>query len=231
MLRSVTPFVFDLVSPFLFHGMVRTDPHHDPSLGHQRRRDDEALLQGVQDEVLDFEEGAVPEVEVPETAQGKRRIDSKSILQAGEPRTVVMVYKEALIDGELYRARDTVLVLGESPLQAAQDEPTSKDTRSSSLDDDDESVEEGDVDAAFEKELRQERASKPSALKDVTAPWFGRIVYFFYKGKDKKQLYVHIDWFHHRRATPLGQVAHARALSYADECVRLDCSLAPYPLY
>jgi hypothetical protein len=210
--------------------MIRTDPDHNASLGKQSRLADEALLQGVQQEVLDFEKGAEPVVEVPKTAQEEKRIDSRSVLKAGEPRTVITAYKEAIIDGKLYRVGDTVLVMGESPLQAAQGESKSKKTktRSSSEDDEDETVEDDDVDAAFEKELRRERASKPSTLSDVTVPWFARIVHFFYEGKDRTQLCVHLDWFHHRRATMLGRVAHARALAYADECVRLDGHLASH---
>lgn len=200
--------------------MIRTDPYHDPTPGAQRRDADEALLQGVQDEVLDFEEADEPEVEVPKKAQGSRYIDVKAVLRAGEPRTAITVYEEAIIDGKLYHAGDTVLVLGESPWQAAQDQSTSKNSRRSTADDEKEAVEEGDVDAAYEKELRRQQATKPSTLSDVAVPWFGRIVYFYYAGKDKQNLLAHIDWFHHRRATPIGKIAHARALVYADECVR-----------
>ncbi|ORY77245.1 hypothetical protein BCR35DRAFT_116324 [Leucosporidium creatinivorum] len=216
----VTRFVYDLVVRHLFPGMIRTDFGYDPSIGEQQRAADEALLQAAQEEVLKFEAGAVPTVKLPKSTQGTKLIDSKSILNAEEPRTAITVFKEALIAGVLYRAGDTVLVMGESPRRAAQGQSLSKEKKSTCEDDDEEGVQDGDVDAAIEKELRQERATKSSTLSDVTAPWFARIGYFFYKdkGKDKHHLYVHLDWFHHLRATPLGAVAHARALVYADQC-------------
>ncbi|KAM0790076.1 hypothetical protein ACM66B_005404 [Microbotryomycetes sp. NB124-2] len=202
----VTPFVYDLVAPFLRNGTIRTLEHHDPVVARRDRQRDDAELQKYRDMVK--KKFPPYTMSVGEPLPGRRMENS---LPFGSGRKIE-VFDQAMIRGKLYKAGDYILVAGEIDDEQDDEQKFGWDAP------------EDDIEA---KDIMPMPSSENLGRRSNVQPWFGRIVYFYRAIKKqgaRGSLQVHVTWFMHRQLSPLGIVASPRALVFADHCETVTSS-------
>lgn len=172
--HSVTPFVFDLVRPYLQLGMIRTDPEHDASSAEEARAEQEALYEDIQQEVVDFSHC---ELRVTSSVKGvaKSGRSSAAVDPHADSSRIEIFHETSTKRGDVrttYKKGEMVLVMGTSPFEVAQETRAQGKGRKVAAEVVEDEVVEDDFDFAGEQTARKEDAEDADlALSHDAVPW------------------------------------------------------------